>query len=127
MKVKLSRLVHSFSSFATLCNTPMTLTMAWKLKTVMRTVSPLVMDFNEARDGLIRSYGMTTDQDGQEVNYVPDDEIESYTKQIEELLRTELDLDIEPIDVTELSNALGDRSFLTPTDVDQLDWLLTFD
>jgi hypothetical protein len=120
MKLKLRNVVAGLPALQSMSSIEMSIQLAFTLQRTMRLLAPDYEEYEKARVMLIKEkYGSKTKEGNFEV--IPDN-MEKFQIEMDDLLRSEIDLDIKPIfikDAVELK--------ISPIQFDALEWLFIDD
>ena len=103
MKVKLEKIVNGKAALSKLLNEPLPIKASYRLSKIIRKVESELKDFEAKRFELIKKYG-AEDQEKQTWTVIPEN-VETFTKEINDLLSLEISLELDALHVEELGNA----------------------
>ena len=113
MKLKLAVLVQSSEPLSKLMNNPMPSATAFKCAKVLKAVSSELEAYEEARKKAIETHGKDGEISEKSKNW------DKFVKELNELLATDVKLDVEKVKSENLS-----KVEVSPTDLIALDWLI---
>lgn len=117
MKITLEKLLGSADALKNLFNSEVPVTMAFKLSKTIKDAEENIKLFEESRLKLLKQYGEETSEDSYKIS---EENAPLIQKELDELLKTEVELTAEPLSV----DKLGDIK-MTSADVYALSWLFT--
>ena len=117
-ELKLKDLVMSELSLSSLVDEKMKAKDSFKLARIIWQISPIIEDFQEARDKLIMKYG--TEQDDGSFN-IPENskEYEVYADELTALLEEDVKVDFKKLNISQISSAE-----ISARDLASLRWLI---
>lgn len=125
MKITLEKLINSASSNETeksplnkLLDTKLPVKTSYRISRVISKIEPEIKLFNQTRLELIKKHGKEDKETGQ--YNIPKKSIEKFTKEINELLTQEIEIDFDCVKIEELGDITIEPSILV-----SLDWLIT--
>lgn len=122
MKTTVGQLRNSQQSLNDLLSAEMKVSTAYKVSKIVNDVSQEVEESEKFRTQLVERYGKQNEEDG--VTYVPEENREDFTKELQELFEQEVELDHKPIAVDELKRSDGSEIDIDSRTLLTLDWLL---
>lgn len=122
MKTTVGQLRNSQQSLNDLLSAEMKVSTAYKISKIVNDVSQEVEESEKFRTQLVERYGKKNEEDG--VTYVPEENREDFTKELQELFEQEVELDHKPIAVDELKRSDGSEIDIDSRTLLTLDWLL---
>jgi hypothetical protein len=114
MKLTLAEIKSLETSISKIFNKDINIKLAYKLSTLIKTLSEELRKLEEGRVKLVKKYGKTDEKTGQ--ISVNTEETQSFYKEFNELMQMEIEVDFEPIPL----NAFGDIE-ISASDVLSLD------
>ena len=127
IKVKINDLLNSTEALQKLAGTELKAKLSWQVSRILKAADAEIQSFNETRMNLIKKYGekdengeLITDEQGN-CKIVPDG-IESFTNELNELIKSEVEINANKLDI----NLFGDIDF-TPSDMAALEPFIDMD
>lgn len=123
MKVTVAQIVDSEAALKELVASKFVASLAFKLKKITKKVSDELVAYNEVRESKIKEFG---EKEGEQIK-VKEDRIYDFLKEMDPVLKAEVEFDFDKISVESLSEA-EKASFneckISPVELFKLDWLL---
>ncbi len=123
MKVSVAQIVESEAALKELVASKFVASLAFKLKKITKKISDELVAYNEVREAKIKEFG---EQEGEQIK-VKEDRIYDFLKEMDPVLKAEVEFDFDKISVEALSEA-EKASFneckISPVELFKLDWLL---
>lgn len=120
ISIKMTDLVNSTTILQKLSNMSLKARLAWQVARLLKAADAEIQSFNETRMDLIKKYGekdnegeLITDEKGN--CKIPPDNSKDFTTELEELLKTEVEINANPIFIEDLENL-----DFTPAEMNQL-------
>jgi len=126
INVKISELLDSTETLQKLAKKDFKAKLAWSIARLLKAAEKEIQEFNETRMNLIKKYGeknengeLVTDDKGN--CKIDSDSMNEFTNELNELLKTEVEINANPIDIA----LLEDINF-TPSDMVILEPFISF-
>ena len=116
MKLKLSEIVGNIEGIKALAVVELPIKVSYNIKRLVRKLQPEIDTYQEARNAIINELG-ELDEKTKETKVVDPEKLKEFAKRVTELLEVEVEIDFEPIKISDLgdikvsSNALVDWMF----------------
>lgn len=119
MKTTLRKAVISEGVLQDLSRTKMSTLTAWKILKILNTLSKETQIFRDIREEKIKEYGTINQETGE--YFVPEntDNYNTIVRELEEVLNSEIELDIKPIDIHDIEDLEIDMPSLSA-----IEWLI---
>lgn len=117
VKIKLSQLVSSAESLGRLGGQPLPARQAFLLGKTLKAVNSELESYNATRLETCKRFGTEDKKKGQ--FEIPEENLEAFNKEFQDLLNTEVELNVDKLKLADLGNAN-----LSGSDVVVLDWLI---
>lgn len=101
MKIKLKEIINQADNIGKLSEMKLPIKASYRINRIISKILPDIKQYNEKRLEVIKELGIA-DEKNPEVYNVPKEKLPEFTKQIEELLSIEVEIDLEPISIIEL-------------------------
>ena len=120
--MKLRQLVESETVLETLLKKSLPINVAWELKTFIKVINPELTSFVEVKNDKIKELGEEVMENGKPTGSikVKGENVQEFTKCINELLDKELDIKIPQIKISAIKNVS-----ISPIELMVLDYLFT--
>lgn len=100
IKVTMNDIINSISIFNTISETPMNIKSAYKIVKIIKAIEKEQQIFLEAQQKLIQKYAK---KDSEQV-IIDEQFVDSYNEEIKKFLATEIELAVEPIEISDIEN-----------------------
>ena len=115
MKLKLSQIVDNEVSLSKLGEVKFPATkVSFKIARIVDKLAPDLKNYHKQRQELLEKYGKKEEKEGKIFYSFEADKAETFTKEIEDLLSLEIDVDFEPINITEIGDMEIEPKLLIP-------------
>lgn len=118
MKLTLSDLYESREALDRLAGEKLPGRFAYLVARNLRVIGPEIAEVERQRAAIVEKYGTPTDTPGSW--NIPQDKLEPYIAEVDELFRTEIELELTPIRLSDLPDDLS----MTPADMAALSYLI---
>jgi hypothetical protein len=128
--MKLAVLVNSKDALSALVKQNLPIGIAWDMKMFISNIDSELRSYEEVRVSKIMAYGeLVKDESGNDTDQtqVKSENIEIFTKEINEILEKEIEIEVPVItisDLTAYSKKSKEPIFITTNDLILLDWLI---
>ena len=109
IKIKIADLVNSTEALQKLAGTDLKARLAWQVARLLKAAEVEIQSFNETRMNLIKKYGvknedgeLNTDEKGN-CQIIPES-VEAFSKELGELIETEVEINANKILIADLDN-----------------------
>ena len=127
INVKISSLLNSTEALQKLASADLKAKLAWQVARLLKAAEVELQSFNETRMALIKKYGekdakgeLVTDEKGN--CKIPPDAIDGFNTELNELITTEVEINVNKISIDDLEN----MSF-TPNEMTLLEDFIDFE
>lgn len=127
INVKISSLLNGTEALQKLAGADLKAKLAWQVARLLKAAEAELQSFNETRMTLIKKYGekdtegeLITDEKGN--CKIPPEDINTFTAELNELLNTEVEINVNKISINDLEN----MSF-TPSEMTLLEEFIDFE
>ena len=120
-KVTVERIFKSQQSLNEILNSNLKASVAYKLSRIAAKVSGEMKVFDEQRRKLVEKYGETDDEGNTKV---PESSREEFNKEINDMFKEEIDIDLSKISVEDLVDSKANEIDVKGSTLINLDWLL---
>lgn len=104
MKVKLEKIVNGKQSLVNLLNQSLPVKTSYRLGKLVSKVERELKDFEAKRLELVKKHGDPVEGDSNKIQ-VREGNLEEFTKELNELLDVDVDLNFEPVSLDQLADA----------------------
>lgn len=104
MKLKLSQIVENEVSLSKLGEVKFPTKVSFKIARLVDKIAPDLKNYYKQKQELLEKYGKQEEKEGKVFYSFETDKAETFTKEIEDLLSLEIDVDFEPINITEIGD-----------------------